>query len=60
MTIRAGERMNKNKQIIVRMTDEEKNNLENIAKETGADVSKLVRNLIYEYIQQKQKGKITK
>ena len=60
MTIKAGECMNKTKQIIVRMTDTEKQDLENIAKETGADVSKLVRNLIYEYIQQKQKGKITK
>jgi predicted DNA-binding protein len=59
MTIKAGECMNKTKQIIVRMTDTEKKDLENIAKETGRNVSKLVRNLIYEYIQQKQKGKIT-
>ena len=49
--------MNKNKQIIVRMTATEKQDLENIAKETGADVSKLVRNLIYEYIRQNSKRK---
>ena len=49
--------MNKTKRIIIRMTDTEKQDLENIAKETGADVSKLVRNLIYEFIRQNSKRK---
>ena len=57
MTIKAGECMNKTKRIIIRMTDTEKQDLENIAKETGADVSKLVRNLIYEFIRQNSKRK---
>ncbi len=51
--------MNKTKQIIVRMTDNEKRDLENIAKDTETNVSRFIRNLINEYIQEKQKGKIT-
>ena len=55
MTIKAGECMNKTKQIIVRMTDTEKKDLENIAKDTKTTVSRFIRNLIYEYIQQHKK-----
>jgi predicted DNA-binding protein len=55
MTIKAGECMNKTKQIIVRMTDTEKKDLENIAKETGRNVSKLVRELICNYVNEKSK-----
>lgn len=47
--------MNKTKQIIVRMTDTEKKDLENIAKETGRNVSKLVRELICNYVNEKSK-----
>ena len=55
MTIKAGECMNKTKQIIVRMTATEKQDLENIAKDTETTVSRFIRNLIYEYIQQHKK-----
>lgn len=47
--------MKLNKQIIVRMTATEKQDLENIAKDTETTVSKFIRNLIYEYIQQHKK-----
>ncbi|MCQ2387900.1 MAG: ribbon-helix-helix domain-containing protein [Clostridia bacterium] len=49
--------MNKTKQIIVRMTTTQKQDLENIAKANGGNVSKLVRDLIYEYIRQHTKNK---
>lgn len=49
--------MNKNKQIIVRMTDKQKQDLETIAKDNGGNVSKLVRDLIFEYIRQHTKTK---
>jgi predicted DNA-binding protein len=55
MTIKAGENMKLNKQIIVRMTATEKQDLENIAKDTETTVSRFIRNLIYEYIQQHKK-----
>ena len=55
MTIKAGENMKLNKQIIVRMTATEKQDLENIAKDTKTTVSRFIRNLIYEYIQQHKK-----
>lgn len=55
MTIKAGENMKLNKQIIVRMTATEKKDLENIAKDTKTTVSRFIRNLIYEYIQQHKK-----
>jgi len=48
--------MKLNKQIIVRMTATEKQDLENIAKDTETTVSRFIRNLIYEYIRQNKKG----
>lgn len=47
--------MQKTKQIIVRMTAEQKKDLELIANENGGNVSKLVRDLIFEYIRQHSK-----
>lgn len=55
MTIKAGENMKLNKQIIVRMTAREKQDLEDIAKDTETTVSKFIRNLVYEYIRQNKK-----
>lgn len=47
--------MKLNKQIIVRMTAREKQDLEDIAKDTETTVSKFIRNLVYEYIRQNKK-----
>lgn len=41
--------MKLNKQIIVRMTAAEKQDLEDIAKDTETTVSRFIRNLINEY-----------
>ena len=50
MTIKAGENMKLNKQIIVRMTATEKQDLEDIAKDTETTVSKFISHLVFEYI----------
>ena len=49
--------MTKKQQIIIRMTETEKKELEHIAKENDCNISSFVRKLVTDFIQQKDTNK---